>query len=100
MKAVTSPWMAITRRLRSHQLCIEGLSVMLGAPWGSKGRSAAAAPWLPPAIWQKTLNKVFHVGRRFITTKVSSKNISQGDTTFWAKAQPTNHTRQQAQRLR
>ena len=45
-------------RLRSHQLWFEGNSVMLGAPWGSKGRSAVAAPWLPPAIWQKTLNKV------------------------------------------
>ncbi len=31
MKAVTSPWMAITRRLRSLQLCFEGLSVMLAA---------------------------------------------------------------------
>ncbi|WP_170071712.1 hypothetical protein [Pseudoalteromonas arctica] len=39
-------------------IVVEGLSVMLGAPWGSKGRSAVAAPWLPPAIWQKTLNKV------------------------------------------
>ena len=83
-------------RLRSHQLWFEGNSVMLGAPWGSKGRSAAAAPWLPPAIWQKTLNKVFHVGRGFISIQVSSKNISQGNTTFWAKAQLTNHTRQQA----
>ncbi|MBB1292562.1 MAG: hypothetical protein ACJAVX_002759 [Pseudoalteromonas rhizosphaerae] len=85
-------------RLRSHQLCFEGLSVMLGAPWGSKGRSAAAAPWLPPAIWQKTLNKVSNVGRGFIPIKVSKlaiKTISQGDTTFWAKAQPTNYTRQQ-----
>tara|TARA_B100000508_G_scaffold29047_2_gene21951 strand:- start:673 stop:834 length:162 start_codon:yes stop_codon:yes gene_type:complete len=50
--------MAYLRRLRSNQLCFEGLSVMLGAPWGSKGRSAVAAPWLPPATWQKTLNKV------------------------------------------
>jgi len=36
MKAVTSPWMAITRRLRSHQLCFEGLSVVLGAPLGDE----------------------------------------------------------------
>lgn len=50
--------LAYLRRLRSHQLRIEGLSVMLGAPRGSKGRPAAAAPWLLPAIWQKTLNKV------------------------------------------
>ena len=72
MKAVTSPWMAYLRRLRSHQLWFEGLSVMLGASWGSKGRSALAAPWLPPAIWQKTLNKVFNVGRRFIPRKLTS----------------------------
>ena len=26
--------------------------MILGAPWGSKGRSAVSAPWLPPAIWQ------------------------------------------------
>jgi hypothetical protein len=60
-------------RLRSHQLWFEGFSVMLGAPWGSKGRSAAAAPWLPPAIWQKTLNKVSNVGRGFIPTKYKKK---------------------------
>ncbi|KTF16025.1 hypothetical protein ATS75_06375 [Pseudoalteromonas sp. H105] len=78
MKAVTWPWMAITRRLHSHQLCFEGLSVMLGTPWGSKGRSAAAAPWLLPAIWQKTLNKVSNVGRGFIPTKASSKNHHLG----------------------
>tara|TARA_R110001606_G_scaffold188835_2_gene336741 strand:- start:175 stop:327 length:153 start_codon:yes stop_codon:yes gene_type:complete len=39
------------------------------------------------------LNKVFNVGRGFIPIKVSKlavKTISQGDTTFWAKAQPTN----------
>jgi hypothetical protein len=52
----------------------EGLSVMLGAPWGSKGRSAVAAPWLPPAIWQKTLNKVSNLGHGFIQTKVSNKS--------------------------
>jgi len=66
--------MAYLRRLRSHRLRIEGLSVMLGAPRGSKGRPAAAAPWLPPAIWQKTLNKVSNVGRGLIPTIVSNKN--------------------------
>jgi len=81
--------MAYLRRLRSHQLCFEGLSVMLGAPWGSKGRSAAAAPWLLPAIWQKTLNKVSNVSRRLIPTKVRSRTISQGDTTFGLKPTPT-----------
>ncbi|MGO3786098.1 MAG: hypothetical protein ACTJFX_07735, partial [Pseudoalteromonas prydzensis] len=30
-----------------------------GAPWGSKGRTAVFAPWLPPAIWQKPRIEVF-----------------------------------------
>ena len=50
----------------------------------------------------KTLNKVFNVGRGFIPTrasKLAEKTISQDDATFWAKAQPT-HTGQQAQRRR
>jgi len=47
---------------------------MFGAPWGSKGRSAVAAPWLPPAIWQETLNKVSNLGHGFIQAKVSNKS--------------------------
>ena len=31
--------MAYLRRLRSHQLCFEGLSVMLGAPWVTSDRN-------------------------------------------------------------
>jgi hypothetical protein len=30
---------------------------MLGASWGSKGRSAVAAPWLPPASCASTMFK-------------------------------------------
>ncbi|WP_212748239.1 hypothetical protein, partial [Pseudoalteromonas sp. S1727] len=35
------------------------IRVILGAPWGSKGRTAVFAPWLPPAIWQKNSNRGF-----------------------------------------
>ncbi|TMP49463.1 hypothetical protein CWB58_01415 [Pseudoalteromonas sp. S201] len=50
---------------------------MFGAPWGSKGRSAVAAPWLPPAIWQETLNKVSNLGHGFIQAKVSNLQKKQ-----------------------
>jgi len=42
---------------------------------------------------KETLNKVSNLGRGFIPVKVSKltvRAISQGDTTFWAKTQPTN----------
>jgi len=47
IKAVTGTWMCLTRRLRSYQFRLWGKCKMLGAPWGSKGRSAVSAPWLP-----------------------------------------------------
>ncbi|RXE94330.1 hypothetical protein D9981_19500 [Pseudoalteromonas phenolica O-BC30] len=40
-------------RLRSHQLHYLKKQRDRGAPWGSKGRSAAASPWLPSPMRQR-----------------------------------------------
>ena len=55
MKAVTSPWMAITRRLRSHQLCFEGLSVMLGWRWEVTNNRSAASQYEEVEAWMPTV---------------------------------------------
>jgi hypothetical protein len=58
MKAVTSPWMAITRRLHSYQLCFEGFSVMLGWRWESPERGQRQPLFGCRRQRDKTLNKV------------------------------------------
>ena len=51
--------MAYLRRLRSHQLCFEELSVMLGWRWESPERGQRQPLFGCSRQREKTLNKVF-----------------------------------------
>jgi len=58
-------------RLRAYQLHYLKIKRDRGAPWGSKGRSAAAALWLPSPMRQRV--KLKTGDEQYINSETSSE---------------------------
>ena len=50
--------LAYLRRLRSHQLCFEGLSVMLGGRWEVTNNRSAASQYEEVKAWMPTVTQL------------------------------------------